>query len=357
MNPNPTLREIAAKAGVSLYTVSLALRASPEISETTRERVIETARLLGYRPNPTLSALMRSIRQKSGHPRLTSVALVMPLNKPQWAGRHRYMADIAAGARARCESLGYGYEQFIVSPGEPNARHLQHVIEARGIDGLLIGPHYGPSAHLGLDFTKLTYVSIGQTLTDIPSHRIDTTTLPNIRMALANTLELGWDRPGIMLTDRNNDVIENMMLGAYLGFMHRRTPNPPAPFIYTEAMHTPENVLTWVRKARVNAVLTSRAIVCKWLRDAGLRIGQDLGFALLDCPQNSKEMAGVNQRLDEVGGSAVEVLGNCIHANARGVPAIPKIVEIEGKWKEGPSMPPRPAYPATLKRSKLKITT
>lgn len=352
MKPTPTLREIAARAGASLYTVSLALRASPEVGVATRDKVLKAAEQLGYRPNPTLSALMRSIRQKNGHARLTSLALIMPLNEPQWTGRHRYMADISAGARARCEALGYGYEQFIVSPEKPNARHLQHVLAARGVDGVLIGPHYETATHLGLDFNQLTYVSVGQTLTEIPSHRIDTTTLLNIRMALAATLRLGWDRPGMMITDRDNDAIENMMLGAYLGFVHRRLADPPAPFIYTEARLTAENVLAWVRENRVNAVLTSRAVVLKWLREAGVRVGEDLAFALLDCPQNSREMAGINQRLDEVGGSAIEVLGECIHANARGVPAIPKIVEIEGKWKDGPTMPPRPTPPRRAQRTR-----
>jgi DNA-binding LacI/PurR family transcriptional regulator len=52
--------EIAARAGVSRGTVSLALRRSPKISATTTERVFNVARELGYRPNVNASRLARA---------------------------------------------------------------------------------------------------------------------------------------------------------------------------------------------------------------------------------------------------------------------------------------------------------
>src|SRR5947209_15920972 len=54
-----TLRDIAAKAGVSVMTVSRALRNHPNLASDTRARILQLADRLGYRPNPMVSALMR----------------------------------------------------------------------------------------------------------------------------------------------------------------------------------------------------------------------------------------------------------------------------------------------------------
>ncbi|MFO7945560.1 MAG: LacI family DNA-binding transcriptional regulator [Armatimonadota bacterium] len=54
-----TQRDIAERVGVSVNTVSLVLRGAeaPLVSDGTRERVVEVARELGYRPNPHATAL------------------------------------------------------------------------------------------------------------------------------------------------------------------------------------------------------------------------------------------------------------------------------------------------------------
>jgi LacI family transcriptional regulator len=56
-----TIREIAAAAGVSAMTVSLALRGSREVSAATRKRIRALAESMGYRPNPMVSALMQQV--------------------------------------------------------------------------------------------------------------------------------------------------------------------------------------------------------------------------------------------------------------------------------------------------------
>ena len=343
MRPSPTLTEIAAAAGVSRYTVSLALRQNPRVSAEARRKVEAAAQKLGYRPNPTLSALMRSIRGKARGQRLTSLALVLAVDKPAWTGRHRYLADISAGAKARCEEAGFAFERFLVPPDRPNPRHLQHMLDARGVDGVIIGPFPRIGLGLGLDYEKLAYVSIGQTLTEVPTHRIETATFLNLRKVISAALALGWDRPGLAITNRMNAALQTMLLGAYLGFMHGRAKNPPRPLIYDEDTLTPAELAHWVRTQKINAVLTGRASLLDWLKEAGHRVGETIAFAHLDCAPDDPTMAGLDQRLREVGASAVDVLGELIHANARGVPKVAKIVEIEGAWKPGPTMPDRSA--------------
>ena len=56
--PVITLKDVAERAGLSLATVSYALRQHPKIPVETRERAAAAARELGYRPNPRVASLM-----------------------------------------------------------------------------------------------------------------------------------------------------------------------------------------------------------------------------------------------------------------------------------------------------------
>ncbi|MFE7616231.1 LacI family DNA-binding transcriptional regulator [Streptomyces sp. NPDC057496] len=52
-----TIKDVAARAGVSKGAVSLAFNRKPGVSETTRERIFEAARDLGWAPNQTARSL------------------------------------------------------------------------------------------------------------------------------------------------------------------------------------------------------------------------------------------------------------------------------------------------------------
>jgi LacI family transcriptional regulator len=56
------MSDLAAAAGVSKMTVSLALRGHQKISPATRKRIQELAEKMGYRPNPLVQTLMANLR-------------------------------------------------------------------------------------------------------------------------------------------------------------------------------------------------------------------------------------------------------------------------------------------------------
>ena len=54
-----SLKDIAQELGVSIATVSRALRSSPEIGAAMQEKVKELARKMNYRPNPFAQSLRK----------------------------------------------------------------------------------------------------------------------------------------------------------------------------------------------------------------------------------------------------------------------------------------------------------
>jgi len=74
----PNIRDVAAQAGVSYQTVSRVLNDSPSIKSSTRERVLDVIRELGYRPNQAARALVTSRSRTIGVLSANSSALYGP---------------------------------------------------------------------------------------------------------------------------------------------------------------------------------------------------------------------------------------------------------------------------------------
>lgn len=118
------MRDIAADLGVSLMTVSKALRNHSDISEATRKRVLKRARELHYEPN----WVARSLATR----RTYMVGLVIP------DLMHSFFAEVAKGASRKLDAFGY---QIVIADSEENAETEERQVAlllARSVDGLLL---------------------------------------------------------------------------------------------------------------------------------------------------------------------------------------------------------------------------
>lgn len=121
MSGSPTIKTVAAEAGVSVATVSYVLsgRAGGEtrVGEQTRTRVIEAATRLGYQPNQQARGVRRG--------RTERVCLVLHQLDSPWA---KAMADEVSRTMR-----GIGYSSLILLDGD-----WSKFLLGRGVDGALI---------------------------------------------------------------------------------------------------------------------------------------------------------------------------------------------------------------------------
>ncbi|MBG6238524.1 DNA-binding LacI/PurR family transcriptional regulator [Mycetocola sp. CAN_C7] len=118
-----TIRDIARASGVSISTVSRALAAPEKVAESTRLRVQEAARSMGYRPNRAARGLITG--------RTGSIGLVVPdLENP-------YFGAVCKGVQARARSAGYSV--FIADTDEDADVEREAVSSlARQVDGVIL---------------------------------------------------------------------------------------------------------------------------------------------------------------------------------------------------------------------------
>jgi LacI family transcriptional regulator len=121
----PTIKDVAERAGVSIATVSRALNDKGDVSGSTRERVREVARSVGYVPDPAARSLAGQKTQL--------VAIVVGDN----AG-HRDLSLIffgkvlAAISRRLSQS---GYDPLLLQPSDVGPEHRFDAAVLIGVDG------------------------------------------------------------------------------------------------------------------------------------------------------------------------------------------------------------------------------
>ncbi len=119
-----TIRDVAQKAGVGLGTVSRVINNSPQVSEATRARVLQTIHELDYSPNPIARRLAW------GHTQ--TIAVIVPyFTRPSFVERLR-------GIQAALAESPYDLVVFSVETVEQRNRHFREVPRRDRADGVLI---------------------------------------------------------------------------------------------------------------------------------------------------------------------------------------------------------------------------
>jgi LacI family transcriptional regulator len=121
-----TLRDVAARAGVSAITVSRALNNSGHVSPETRRRITAAVADLNYVPNAVASSL------RSNRTQLLAL-LLTDVTNPFWTTVARGVEDAAMEA---------GYGVLLCNTDEDPAKEARYIdlLLRRRIDGLMVAP-------------------------------------------------------------------------------------------------------------------------------------------------------------------------------------------------------------------------
>src|SRR5690349_9984753 len=150
----PRLGDVAAAAGVSPATVSLVLRGVAGPSAATRERVLEAAAELGYRPDRAAS-LLASRRSRL-------VGVVMEIANP-------FHAQVVEDVQDAADRHGYDLVLSAVTRARDERRAVETLLDSRCEALILIGPR-APAEHLAELDRQLPVVALGR---PVPSAAVD----------------------------------------------------------------------------------------------------------------------------------------------------------------------------------------
>ena len=123
-----SIKDVAAKCGVSVATVSKSLNDHCDIAESTKENVRRIAKEMGYFPNSSARALKTRRTYNLG---------VLFVDDAQSGLTHEYFANVLDSFKVEAERNGYDITFISKHSGQKNMSYYEHS-KYRGVDGVVI---------------------------------------------------------------------------------------------------------------------------------------------------------------------------------------------------------------------------
>ena len=324
-----SMKQIAQATGVSVSTVSKALRNDPSISESRCKAIQVAAKKMGYRPNPMVSALMS---QMHGRRRLSDPCKIAWIDL--WAEGEKEIdvmntAPVLAGARIRAQELGYGLEVYLAGKDKISPQALRRILVGKGQWGLVIPPVPKSSMIFPMELSGLTGVTIGTSLKQPSMHRVSPNHYQGCALLWMQLRSKGFKRIGLLLTSKMNDRVEGRWLGAYMSCQHEMTEeNRLAPLLIEE--NDLLSIKKWVKSQAPDVIIMAenrlhtatlfkterrKVIPVAWLME------QKSGLGHLDYLP------------EQLGRVAIEMVVAQLHRNERGSPSLPQTALIDAVWR------------------------
>lgn len=196
-----TIKDVAARAGVSFATVSHVLNGTRPVSESARRRVEQAVNDLGYVP----SALARAL--KTNQTRMLGV-LVPNIVNP-------YFSELMRGIEDRCRRAGYAVFLCNCDDDLQRQTHYVQTLLQRRVDGLLLAVATGEASELEqvLSHVRTPVVVVERAL---PGHHNDLVRVDNTagaRLAVQHLLALGHRRIACLAGPARFEVSRARMAG------------------------------------------------------------------------------------------------------------------------------------------------
>lgn len=340
-----SLSDVAKKAGVSIATASLALRGRGQVAAKTVERIRKAAEELGYRPNPLLASLatkrFRSQESVEGTP-LAIFEFPRQLGARGSGADERYPAEITTHAR----NLGYSptlYRLTNASAAGPLFKELYHRM-AQGI--VIVGSMDMETFGREMDWGQFSVVVCARFASSLPFHTVRPNIFQGIKLSFEMLRRHGYQRIGFALGQHETPMEDDdARHGAAIALENRYLPKSCRVPPYSGGINDREAFLKWVRKEKPEAVVGFSAGYYWYLKDAGLRVPEDIGFAglHLDGAESPVRLSGLMQNRAEIARQSVLLLDQLVRNRERGLPAMPLNILVPSIWVEGDTLRKREA--------------
>lgn len=328
---------MAARLGLSTATVSRALRRHACVDPATRDRVLALAAKTGYHSNALVNALMVQVRnRKRLKPTGEVVAYLTSHSTENDWRRHPSHVQQFEGAFQRAEALGFRLQPFWMGDRGVHSRQIARVLFNRSVRGSLLPPIAVDHPPLELDWTRHAIVTIGYPFRQATMHQAAHDNVSLMATCYAQLKKLGHGRIGLAILCSDNALTRHLWVTSFLGqwqFGGERID----PFLI-EDYNDPQPFLKWLKRVRPQAVIGIwQDLPLLWMRDAGIRVPQDISYATLDLGDRVGKLAGMLQNNHGIGAAAMDLLAGQLFRNEIGIPAIPQITMVDGTWMDGPT--------------------
>jgi len=289
---------------------------------------------MGYRPNPYAAALSTGWQTKD--------AREMPLAIVRWPSKDGALypsEEVMGGIEPRAVELGYRVERCDLSSLRELSKCLR-LLYNRGIQGVFIAPVGDMQEALTLDWSRFCVMACGRYNTHTPFNTVRPEIFESTRSVMLRAAGYGYKRIGAALFRHEPPMIDDY---ARLAAIQCGLVNPGDGIeLHEILLSKPEkddHLGKWVVEKRLDAVIVFSVGQYHRLVEQGIRVSE-LGVATLHYHDDlySRHISGMDQQYFEIGCAAANHMDFMIRHHERGIPAVPRHLVIESKWREGTTL-------------------
>lgn len=356
------IQDIADELGISKATVCRALLQRARVAPATRKAVEETAKRLGYQPDPTLRALSKHRWAKQSIERSSYRIALVEINSHRSSLKLNDSDPSAKGALARAKELGLEIDCFAFEEYAKSSR-LADVLFHRGYDGVLFNIR-GPAENWSFPWEKFSCIALGF---DHPAHRLNQVCsdwFNALCVAVEDITRRGYKRPGFLQFHRENASIDLRTKAGTLLWREQLFPSggkPTAIFEYApRSLDSESDAYTsqrdqfakWFEKEKPDVIIDGGYHAYWWLKDLGYTMPEHIGYLRLRHSDNAAPSFanGVDHKLLQQGRWAIDLLYNMVQLNMRGICDDPIRITVKCEPFEGNTLRP-PAVAQTSKKA------
>ncbi len=196
-----TLKDLAARLGLSITTVSRALAGYGDVAEATRQRVLQAAQQMGYVPDVTARRLQK------GH--TDTIGFVIPTFGPRFSDP--YFSELLAGIGNEASRRNFDLLVSTRPPDTPEEEAAyRRMIEGRLVDGLLLVRTRVKDRRLAfLAEIGFPFVAFGRSDLEVDFPYVDEDGFRGFELAGQHLIDLGHRRLAFIAAP------ENLMFSKY----------------------------------------------------------------------------------------------------------------------------------------------
>lgn len=328
------MRAVADNLGVSIMTVSRALRNAPNVAPKTRERIMDEAKRLNFQPDPALGVLNAYRHGRRDRKSYDQIAFITNFPQPNGWKKVLSFARYFEGASRRAEQLGYHLEPFWIGDPALTPKRASQILRDRGIRGLLIGPLAKGNSSLSLEWDWFSAVALGRSLISPKLTTVSTNHFQGLLIAWEAMIERGYRRIGFAITHYEDVRTQSALRAAFL-LQQSQQSDGKIP-IYLANEFSAASIGRWAKQHRPEVILSSEPMHYELLPT---KLRAQIGFLHLNIDPAS-DGAGVDQAHELVGEHGAALLHLKLLQRQTGVLKRRELFLVDGSWKEGVITPP-----------------
>ena len=221
-----TIKELSARCGLSVSTVSKALNDYPDVSEETRQQVRAMAHEMGYRPN----AIARSL--KIGR---TFNLGVLYSDDTESGFTHSYFSPVLQSFKQEAERRGYDITFITHNMGHSKMTYLEHC-RYRNVDGVcIVCSHFDDGEVLQLVSSSLPLVTIDHVFNNRAC--IQSENRQGVEALTRHVLSMGHKK--IAFVYGAEDTVSDIRLTTFLRTMNEAGLSVPDDYLVASPYHDP----------------------------------------------------------------------------------------------------------------------